>query len=82
VRNAWRRAGGTRTAKAGWNLLWGKPLRLPDHARLNEFQRVCHFPGTFLLGRKDSLARHVGIFRRRCAPAPRPAPLHDVAGLR
>ena len=29
---------------------------------------MCHFPGTFLLGRKDALARHVDRFRRRNGP--------------
>ena len=45
VRDVWRRAGGVRTKKGGWNLLWGRPLKYADHKKLNPFQRVCHFPG-------------------------------------
>lgn len=69
VRNAWRRAGGVRSKKAGWNLWWGRPLKYVEYKKLNEFQRVCHFPGTFFLGRKDSLAMGVAKFRRQNGPA-------------
>ena len=65
VRNAWRRAGFKKTTKADWTLMWGKPLKPPEHALLHPLQRVCHFPGTYQLGRKDQLARNVARFRRR-----------------
>ncbi|EKX38745.1 hypothetical protein GUITHDRAFT_115074 [Guillardia theta CCMP2712] len=64
VRNAWRRAGGVRTQKGGWNVWWGRPLKQEEYKKLNMFQRVCHFPGTFFLGRKDSLAKSIVAFRR------------------
>ncbi|KAJ1472248.1 tubulin-tyrosine ligase/Tubulin polyglutamylase, partial [Baffinella frigidus] len=56
----------------GWNFLWGKPMKFTDHMRLNEYQKVCHFPGTFFLGRKDSLSRQVNLFRRRTATGHEP----------
>lgn len=56
VRDVWRRAGGVRTRKGGWNLWWGRPLKYAEHKKLNVFQRVCHFPGTWYLGRKVLLA--------------------------
>eukprot|EP00961_Rhodomonas_salina_P009150 124676-Rhodomonas_salina.1 len=27
-----------------WNLWWGRPLKYVEYKKLNEFQRVCHFP--------------------------------------
>lgn len=65
VRNAWKRAGFERTSKGGWNLWWGRPLKFPEHKKLNEYQKVCHFPGTYYLGRKDNLSRNVGKFKRK-----------------
>ena len=64
TRDVWRRAGGARTKKGGWNVLWGRPLKYAEHKKLNCFQRVCHFPGTWYLGRKDSLAKCVAKFKR------------------
>ena len=64
TRDVWRRAGGVRTKKGGWNVLWGRPLKYAEHKKLNCFQRVCHFPGTWYLGRKDSLAKCVAKFKR------------------
>jgi hypothetical protein len=40
VRNAWRRAGLRRTARADWCLYWGKPLKFPEFAELGPFQKV------------------------------------------
>lgn len=45
-----------------WNLHWG--ARIKDEAEFQKFeafQRVNHFPGTWVLGRKDALARHVRL---------------------
>ena len=35
---------------------------------MNPFQRVCHFPGTWFLGRKDLLAKCVAKFKRANGP--------------
>jgi hypothetical protein len=72
VRNAWKRAGFERTNKGGWNLWWGRPLKFPEHKKLNEYQKVCHFPGTYYLGRKDNLARNVAKFKRNNGPSSYP----------
>jgi hypothetical protein len=45
-------------------VLWGMALKLPEFKELREYQRVNHFPGTYLLGRKDNMARVCNKFRR------------------
>lgn len=50
--------------EADWNIFWGRPLRFVEFAELDQFQKVNHFPGTYLLGRKDHLARACQRARR------------------
>lgn len=43
-----------------WNLHWGARLKDDgDFSKLLSFQKVNHFPGTWVMGRKDALARHL-----------------------
>ena len=50
--------------EADWNIFWGRPLRLVEYSELDQFQKVNHFPGTSVLGRKDHLARACQRARR------------------
>ena len=50
--------------EADWNIFWGRPLRLNEFAELDQYQKVNHFPGTNVLGRKDQLARACQRARR------------------
>ena len=47
------------TCGEDWNLYWGARLEESDFATLQPHQRVNHFPGTWILGRKDCLARQI-----------------------
>ena len=53
------------SASLNYNCLWGKVPPLEELAQMNPYQRVNHFPGTYNLDRKDSLARNLTKFRRR-----------------
>jgi hypothetical protein len=52
------------TSEADWNIFWGRPLRFAEFGMLDQFQKVNHFPGTHVLGRKDHLARACQRARR------------------
>lgn len=59
-----------------WNLHWGGRLKDEcEFGRLLNFQRVNHFPGTWVLGRKDALARHL----RKAAQRHREGRFDEVA---
>ena len=63
-----QRAQGARGKASGhFNAWWAHPLGPSDKRwrLMQEHQRINHFPGTFLLGRKDRLTRCLGRFRRR-----------------
>jgi hypothetical protein len=63
-----QRAQGARGKASGhFNAWWAHPLGPSDKRwrLMQEHQRINHFPGTFLLGRKDRLSRCLGRFRRR-----------------
>jgi len=63
-----QRAQGARGKASGhFNAWWAHPLGPSDKRwrLMLEHQRINHFPGTFLLGRKDRLTRCLGRFRRR-----------------
>jgi hypothetical protein len=53
------------SASLNYNCLWGKCPPNEELAQMNIYQKVNHFPGTYNLGRKDSLARNLTKFRRR-----------------
>lgn len=44
-----------------WNLHWGGRLEDDEFSALQSFQKVNHFPGTWVLGRKDALAKHIRL---------------------
>jgi len=48
-----------------FNVAWNGALRKGDFERLNVYQRVNHFPGTWELGRKDKLGANLEKARRR-----------------
>jgi hypothetical protein len=47
------------------NLFWGNRIPDEDFVKLNAYQRVNHFPGTYFLGRKDHLLRGLARMRRK-----------------
>jgi len=51
------------------NLFWGNRLSDDEMAKLNPFQRVNHFPGTYFLGRKDHLLRGLMRMHRKYGQA-------------
>ncbi|KAL0477873.1 tubulin polyglutamylase [Acrasis kona] len=72
VRGAFRRAGFGRLKRDDenckfdtFNSMWSKHLPNQDFGKLKEFQKVNHFPGSFELGRKDTLHRTMGKMRDR-----------------
>ncbi|RNF07405.1 putative tubulin-tyrosine ligase [Trypanosoma rangeli] len=48
-----------------WSLKWCKRSVRSDFARLQSFQRVNHFPGTWRIGKKDELHKHLVAARER-----------------
>ena len=58
-------AGVARAPPGVFNVAWNGALRKGDFERLNEHQRVNHFPGTWELGRKDKLGANLEKARRR-----------------
>ncbi|RNF05166.1 putative tubulin-tyrosine ligase [Trypanosoma conorhini] len=48
-----------------WSLKWCKRPVRSDFARLLPFQRVNHFPGTWRIGKKDELHKHLVAARGR-----------------
>ena len=52
-------------ASEGYNAVWNGCLKNEDLKRVNRYQRVNHFPGTWEVGRKDRLSRNIGKARRR-----------------
>lgn len=55
IRRVLDTAGFRRTSGSRWNLLWGSPLKKELYKGMDRFQRCNHFPGTWELGRKDTL---------------------------
>ena len=54
-----------KTGPGNFNVCWNGALKKGDFEKLNPYQRVNHFPGTWELGRKDKLGRNVEKARRR-----------------
>jgi hypothetical protein len=42
-----------------WNVLWSAPLKPETLRRLDKYRHCNHFPGTFQLGRKDSMYKNI-----------------------
>ena len=48
-----------------WIATWGKNMK-PDHfLKMREDQKVNHFPGSFLVGRKDKLWKNYRRMRKK-----------------
>jgi len=62
-----------RSGLGNCNAAWNVSLQKSDFERLNRYQRVNHFPGTWELGRKDKLCANVEKMRRR-----RPDAFHHI----
>lgn len=57
VCNAFKLNGFERTTTCFWNVIWSRHLPKERMAKLRPFQRVNHFPSTWIIGRKDSLVK-------------------------
>ncbi|KAJ9460138.1 Tubulin polyglutamylase ttll-4 [Diplonema papillatum] len=65
VLGAFARAGVQETKKDQWNVYWGKRLKDEEYLKVNKYQRINHFPGTWKIGRKDMLLRGMHAMRRK-----------------
>lgn len=52
------------TSNSKFNILWAKRATPYTLASLNAYQKVNHFPGTWGIGRKDSLAQNTSKMKR------------------
>lgn len=59
VKNMLRRVGFRPTAKSGWVGQWGGHMKDAVFKKLLPSQKVNHLPGSFCIGRKDSLWKHI-----------------------
>jgi tubulin polyglutamylase TTLL4 len=57
IRNAFNRAGFTKTTKKIWTAMWSKHQNDTQMNDLNCLQKVNHFPSSWCIGRKDRLVR-------------------------
>eukprot|EP00039_Didymoeca_costata_P006946 m.94882 g.94882 ORF g.94882 m.94882 type:complete len:1032 (+) comp13464_c2_seq1:103-3198(+) len=55
VKNMLLRAGFKMSNKKNWVGQWGMHMKSSSYRNLHSFQKVNHFPGSFCVGRKDSL---------------------------
>jgi len=69
VLNTFRLTGFRQTERGDWNVLWAKRVAPEEYEDLNPFQRINHFPGTWGIGRKDSLARNLARMQKRFGDA-------------
>ena len=66
VRNSWLRAGFVRTSSSSkFCGYWGRGCSAQMLRNLLRWQKVNHFPGSWVLGRKDRLGRLMGHMRRK-----------------
>jgi len=65
VKNCFARAGFKRTKTSCWNISWFKHPSPDQYRRLHPCQKVNHFPGSWVIGRKDRLLRLTSMMRRR-----------------
>src|SRR5690349_6665444 len=52
------------TSRSNWNVRWGKHLEFDQYRSIRWYQVLNHFPGSWAIGRKDSLARHLNKAKR------------------
>jgi len=71
IKNAFIRAGFRRKLSGvQWNAAWTKHPTTEGFERLNRFQKVNHFPGSWCIGRKDRLMRCIGRAKRAVGGQP------------
>src|SRR5690606_7195707 len=69
IKKAFKLGGFKRTnSSTDFNIFWGKRLKPSEFAKLNKYQKVNHFPGTYQLGRKDNLYRNLSRLKRMHNP--------------
>ena len=64
VVNALKTAGFRLVSGSGWNLLWTGIIKPERLKKMNQYQKINHFPGCWHLGRKDNLWRNVFRMKR------------------
>eukprot|EP00945_MAST-04E_sp_MAST-4E-sp1_P004513 g4513.t1 len=70
VRNSWHRSGFRRTTSFNkMNAYWGRHCSPSMFRALQKLQKVNHFPGTYIIGRKDRLGQILGVMHRRFGEA-------------
>jgi tubulin polyglutamylase TTLL4 len=48
-----------------WNASWGRQYKMEEYERCRNWQKVNHFAGAFLMGRKDELHKRMAELRAR-----------------
>jgi tubulin polyglutamylase TTLL4 len=52
-----------------WNISWGQQFDAAEYSRCRSWQKINHFAGAFLLGRKDELHKRMTELALRCPSA-------------
>lgn len=64
VQNALGYAGFAQTDTNAWNVLWSAPLKPENLEKFDPYKHCNHFAGTWNLGRKDFMYRHINTLQR------------------
>lgn len=64
VVNSLKTSGFRLVAGSAWNVLWTGLIKANKLKRINQYQKINHFPGAWHLGRKDNLWRNVFKMKR------------------
>lgn len=64
VNNALGYAGFAQTDANNWNVLWSAPLKPENLEKFDSYKHCNHFAGTWNLGRKDFMYRHINLLQR------------------
>lgn len=65
VKNAFKKAGFERTKGSKWSAAWVKHMQKQEYANLAPYQRINHFPDSWVIGRKDRLMRCLSAMQRQ-----------------
>jgi tubulin polyglutamylase TTLL4 len=52
-------------SKSKWNFSWGRQYEAPDYSNCKSWQKINHFAGAFLMGRKDELHHRMAELKDR-----------------
>lgn len=67
TQQAFQRGGFTRSSKISkWNASWGRQFEKPQYLNCQQWQKVNHFAGAFLMGRKDKFHQRITELKERC----------------